>query len=173
MADPTDTVMGRPSKFDPKFVTQAAKLCELGATDMEVADFLEVDVRTLYRWKHEHEDFCQALKAGKEAADERVERSLYAKATGYTAKEEQAIRIRKGQYEEEVEVVEVDRHVPADTTAAIFWLKNRRSQAWRDRQDHTVGNPDGSPLATERSPREIAMGILAAVRAAQGEDEGA
>lgn len=43
--------MARPSKFKEIFVSQAEKLCKLGATDIEVADFFEVDVRTIYRWK--------------------------------------------------------------------------------------------------------------------------
>ncbi len=50
---------------------------------MEVADFFEVDVRTIYRWKTGREEFCQALKVGKDVADDRVTRSLYARANGY------------------------------------------------------------------------------------------
>jgi hypothetical protein len=113
-------------------------LCRLGATDAELADFFEVDVRTIYRWKIEQEDFCQALKAGKEASDERVVRSLYAKATGYTF---DAVKIF--QYEGEPVVVPYQEHVPPDTTAAIFWLKNRRPAEWRDRQEIT--GPNGGP----------------------------
>lgn len=52
--------MGRPSKFKPEFIEQAEKLCKLGATDLEMADFFEVDVRTLYRWKADNESFCHA-----------------------------------------------------------------------------------------------------------------
>ncbi|MBB3217626.1 hypothetical protein FHW72_002708 [Ochrobactrum sp. RC6B] len=87
--------------------------------------------------------FCHSIKSGKEAADERVERSLYQKATGYDYTEETAIKVKVEQYKEEVEVVQVGKHAPADTTAAIFWLKNRRKDDWRDKQDHTVSNPDG------------------------------
>ena len=76
--------MGRPSSFRPEFVEQARKLCELGATDLELADFFEVDVRTIYRWQAQEDAFCHALKAGKVAADERVTRSLYHRACGYT-----------------------------------------------------------------------------------------
>ena len=66
--------IGRPSAYDQSYPKQAEKLCLLGATDQEIADFFEVDVRTIYRWKGLHEEFCQALKAGKEQADARVER---------------------------------------------------------------------------------------------------
>lgn len=109
--------------------------CEFGATDDELADFFKVHRSTIYRWKLIHPEFCDAVKTGKTAADERVERSLYQKATGYNVTEEQAVKLKVEQYKEEVEVVQVEKHVPADTTAAIFWLKNRRSQDWRDKQE--------------------------------------
>lgn len=135
--------VGRPEGSDDyqdEYAEQARKLCELGATDSELADFFSVSVRTIHRWKHSHEDFCHSIKNGKELADERVERSLYQKATGYDFVEEQAIKIKVDQYKEEVEVVQVEKHSPADTTAAIFWLKNRRSGAWRDKQDGQQGD---------------------------------
>lgn len=119
---------GRPSKYQPEFVKQAEKLCKLGATDVEVADFFEVDVRTLYRWKGEHEDFCQALKSGKEVADERVERSLFSRANGYEH-DEVDIRVVGG----EIVQTPIRKFYPPDTTACIFWLKNRRPAEWRDR----------------------------------------
>lgn len=129
---------GRPTTYNDSYVQQAEKLCLLGATDSEMADFWGVDVRTVYRWKIDHPEFCQAIKSAKEHADERVERSLYQKATGYDYTEEQAIKIKIEQHKEEVEVVEVTKHAPADTTAAIFWLKNRRKADWRDKQEHEV-----------------------------------
>lgn len=126
---------GRPSKYKPEFDQQAEKLCHLGATDDEIAEFFDIHIRTLYRWKYDYPSFCHALKIGKEDADNRVERSLYQKATGYTYVEEQVVKIKVGQHEEKVEIVEVERQVPTDTTAAIFWLKNRRSAEWRDRRE--------------------------------------
>ena len=137
---------GRPSSFRPEFITQAEKLCALGATDQEIADFFEVSTRTVYRWKLDNDEFCQALKAGKSNADERVERSLYQKATGYHYVEQQAIKVKLEQYRDGVEVVEVERYAQPDTTAAIFWLKNRRSDLWRDKHDHTHSGPDGAPI---------------------------
>ncbi len=125
---------GRPSKYQAGFVAQAKKLAELGATDREVADFFEVDERTLNRWKHEHSDFCQSLKVGKDAADARVIQSLYRKAVGY---EHDAVKIAVNAQGEVTQVPFIERHAP-DTTAAIFWLKNRASADWRDKVDHTV-----------------------------------
>lgn len=124
---------GRPTEFDSTYIEQAAKLCALGATDVELADFFEVDVRTIYRWKHTQPEFCQALNAGKEKADERVENSLYQKAVGYTFESEKIF-----QHQGEVIRAPIREHVPPDTTAAIFWLKNRRGEHWKDKHDHHV-----------------------------------
>ena len=132
---------GRPTKYKPEYVAQAEKLCALGATDIEIADFFEVDVRTLYRWKGEHEDFCQALKVAKEVADRRVERSLFARATGY---EHDEVDIRV--VDKQIVQTAVRKFYPPDTAAAIFWLKNRRADTWRDKVDHELGGPNGGPL---------------------------
>lgn len=122
--------MARPTKFKKEFIPQAVKLCKLGATDIEVSDFFEVDVRTLYRWKGENKEFCQSLKAGKAEADDRVERSLFARANGYEH-DEVDIRVISNR----VIQTPIRKLYPPDTTAAIFWLKNRRSAEWRDKQE--------------------------------------
>lgn len=129
---------GRPTDYLPEYAEQAKALCWKGATDDEMADYFGVHRATIYRWKLEHEEFCDAIKSAKTFADERVERSLYQKATGYDVTEEQAVKIKTDQYKEEVEVVEVRKHVAADTTAAIFWLKNRRKEDWRDKTESEV-----------------------------------
>lgn len=146
--------MARPSKFKQEFITQAEKLCKLGATDIEVADFFEVDVRTLYRWKGENELFCQALKAGKAESDDRVERSLFARATGY---EHNEVDIRV--VDHAIVQTPVRKYYPPDTTAAIFWLKNRKPGEWRDKTDvaHTV-----------RTLTDMTDGDLAAIAAGSG-----
>lgn len=126
---------GRPTKYKPEFATQAEKLCLLGATDGELADFFEVDARTIYRWKHEFPEFCQALKTGKDALDERVERSLYQRAIGYT---QQAVKIFMPAGKDDPVYAPYTENVQPDTTAAIFWLKNRRGDAWRDKKDVEV-----------------------------------
>jgi hypothetical protein len=119
---------GRPSGYKLEYAEQARKLCELGATDVELADFFEVSDRTIYRWAAKHEEFCQALKAGKMLADERVERSLYHKAVGYTYDSEKVF-----QYQGEIVRAKTREHVPPDTTAGIFWLKNRKPAEWREK----------------------------------------
>lgn len=140
--DPADLQKrGRHSKYDPKFVKQAEQLCSLGATDAEMADFFEVSVVTLNAWKIEHPEFLKSIKDAKEVADNRVERSLYQRAVGYTF---DAVKIQ--QFQGEVIQTPYKEHVPPDTTAQIFWLKNRRKDQWRDKQDHEVTGKDGAPL---------------------------
>lgn len=134
--EPETRPVGRPSSYKPEYAGQAEKLCYLGATDMELADFFGVDVRTIHRWKADHPEFCHSLKTGKEALDERVERSLYHRAVGYTYDAEHF-----SNYQGVVTVTPYKAHVPPDTTAGIFWLKNRRSKDWRDVQRHEHGKP--------------------------------
>lgn len=129
--------MGRPSSYKLEYAKQAEKLALLGATDQEIADFFDVDVRTVYRWKHDHDDFCQALKTGKEVCDSRVERSLYQRAIGY---EQDEVKIFMPSGASEPVYAPYRAKVAPDTTAAIFWLKNRRSDLWRDKQEqHHTG----------------------------------
>lgn len=137
----TDSTMGRPTKFKPEYVVQAEKLCQLGATDQDIADFFEVDLRTIYRWKASHEDFCHALRIGKDVADERVERSLYQKAVGY---EQDAVKIFMPAGAEAPVYAPYREKVAPDTTACIFWLKNRRKEDWRDKQQHELTGEGGA-----------------------------
>lgn len=135
---------GRPTEYKPEYAEQAEKLCKLGATDAELADFFGVSDRTIYRWQSKHDEFCQALKAGKDVADERVERSLYHKAVGYTF---EAVKIFMPASAPAPVYAPYREHVPPDTTAMIFWLKNRRSDQWRDK--HEFGGAGGGPLQVE------------------------
>lgn len=122
--------MARPTAYRKEFAEQAKELCELGATDMELAEFFRVDVRTVYNWKHTHAEFFQSLKVGKDALDDRVERSLYQRAVGYSYNSEKVFQ-NKG----EIIRAATIEHVPPDASAALLWLKNRRGDAWRDKTD--------------------------------------
>jgi hypothetical protein len=134
--------MARPSDYRVEYAQQARKLVERGATDTEIADFFEVSVRTIYRWKNEFVEFCHALKAGKEEADAIVERSLYQRATGY---EVDAVKIFCDK-EGKVTKVAYREIIPPDTTAMIFWLKNRKPAEWRDKIQTELSGPDGGKI---------------------------
>lgn len=121
---------GRPSKYKPEYVEQAYKLCLLGATDKVMADFFETSEQTLNAWKKEHPEFLESLKKGKVFADANVAAKLYNRATGYDQSADKIF-----QFQGEPVIVPTIEHVPPDTTAAIFWLKNRQKDQWRDKHD--------------------------------------
>jgi hypothetical protein len=105
-------------------------------------------------------EFAGALKRGKFPSDERVERSLYQRAIGYTY---DAVKILKPAGTTEPVIVPYSQHVPPDVTACIFWLKNRRSDEWRDRQDqrHTFvqDNRTAAEILTELQREMAEMGL--------------
>ena len=127
---------GRPSSYRPEFAKQAENYCNLGATDYELAVFFGISTQTIKKWQFLHDDFAKALKNGKAALDERVERSLCHRALGYTYEGEKVF-----QSGGEIIRAKTIEHVPPDTTACIFWLKNRRPAEWRDVHRHEVGRP--------------------------------
>lgn len=144
---------GRPTDYRPEYAAQAAKLCGLGATDADLADFFECDVRTIYRWQMKFPEFSHALKESKAAMDARVERSLFQRAMGYKF---DAVKIFLPKDADEPVYAPYVEHVPPDTTAMIFWLKNRRKAEWRDRQDveHGVTDTLASLIAQSMSDPE-------------------
>jgi hypothetical protein len=144
---------GRPTSYHDSYPQQAEKLCELGATDAQIADFFKVHISTLYLWKHTHPEFSDALKAGKSVADETVVRSLYQRACGY---EQDEVKIFMPAGSREPVIVPHRVRIAADTTAAIFWLKNRRAEEWRDRSDVTVRH-EISMMSLEEIEAEIAQ----------------
>ena len=122
------SVGGRPSKFKPEFEHQVKTLAELGATDAQIAQCFGVTEQTLNNWKKSHPRFFESLKSAKEIADERVEQSLFNRALGFSHPEEK-IFCDKG----DVVRAGTMKQYPPDTTACIFWLKNRKSGEWRDK----------------------------------------
>lgn len=146
---------GRPSKYQPQFAEHAAKLCALGATDAQLADFFGVAVSTVALWKVQHPEFSDALKISKDEADAKVEQSLYRRATGYEC-DEVDIRVLNG----EIVQTPLRKIYPPDTTAMIFWLKNRKPGEWRDKTESTV---NGQLLV--RNAKELTEDELAAIAA--------
>lgn len=136
--------MARPTDYRPEYVDQAEKLCKLGATDKELGDFFDVSEQTINNWKNEHPEFFESIKKGKVLADAEVADKLFKRATGYSHR---AVKIFNNQGE--VIVEPYIEHYPPDTTAAIFWLKNRQPKNWRDKQEveHGVTDRLGSLLA--------------------------
>ena len=118
------------------------KLCLLGATDKEIADFFGVCEATINNWKKEYPKFLESIKEGKEKADFQIAESLFQRAKGYSHPEEKIFN-NNG----EAMVVQTTKHYPPDPTSMIFWLKNRRRDHWRDKQDHELSGKDGESLS--------------------------
>jgi len=131
----------------------ATRHCLLGATNADLAALFEVDVTTIDRWLAEKPEFRGAVYKGREGADADVARSLYQRATGYRHKAVKIVADAKTGAEHIVPYVE---HYPPDTAAAFIWLKNRRPDLWRDRQQIDL-NVDLTQL-TDAQLQRIANG---------------
>lgn len=129
--------MGRKSSYKEEYANQALKLCLLGATDKELANFFSVSEQTLNKWKKDFPEFIESLKKGKSIADANVASKLYNRAIGYDFEEKHfdLKRQDKDSPSQLVETKRIKKHMPADTTAAIFWLKNRQPEKWRDKKE--------------------------------------
>lgn len=127
---PAKARRGRPTKFRPEFVEQARKLCLLGLTDGELADFFGVDEATIHRWKHTHKDFCESISTGKMLADSDVADSLYRSAVGgHFITEERPAGGENGPST----ALPLKRQVAPSVQAQSLWLRNRQPRLWRDR----------------------------------------
>lgn len=102
-----------------------------GLTDEQIAEKMGIAVATLYNWKNDYLEILEALKKGKEVVDRQVESALFKRAIGYEYDEV------KEKYECGVltERTVTKKMVVPDTTAQIFWLKNRKPEQWRDKQE--------------------------------------
>ena len=110
-----------------------------GLTDEQLAEKMGIGARTLYDWKLKYPQISQALKKGKEVVDIQVENALLKRALGYDFQEEKIEKSDK----DGVKVVQTVKHIPPDTTAQIFWLKNRRPDRWRDKPELTAADEGG------------------------------
>lgn len=126
---------GRPTEYKPEYAEQAEKLCKLGATDKELADFFVVTETTINNWKLAHPEFVESLKKGKVLADANVASKLYHRAIGY---DHEAVKIFADPKTGAEQIVPYTEHYAPDTTAAIFWLKNRQPTKWRDKHETSL-----------------------------------
>lgn len=102
-----------------------------GLTDEQIAQNIGIQRPTLYDWKKKYSDISDALKKGKELIDIQVENALLKRALGYEFKETTRELTDEGMTITKI----VTKQQPPDTTAQIFWLKNRRPNEWRDKKE--------------------------------------
>lgn len=112
------------------FPLQAEGLAREGATDRQIAGRLGISEKTFYVYSNKYPEFREAIKRGKAPVDFQVENSLLKRALGYEYTETET-KTKNGKLVEERETV---KQVIPDTTAQIFWLKNRKPDTWRDKQ---------------------------------------
>ena len=125
-----------------------------GMTDVDIAANLKISRQTLHNWKKRHPEFAEALAKGKEIVDRIIENELYKNAIGHVVWEEKQellpVLNQNGEPERDengrpiFEMRTVERRkkfIKGDTTAQIFWLKNRKPAQWRDKQhvEHSGG----------------------------------
>ena len=116
-----------------------------GLTNDQIAKNMRVSRSTLMTWRRKFPELDKAAKKGKDVADREVENALFKSACGYTVTITKPVKLKRILYDEETgrkvreyeEVVEVEEqlHFPAQVTAQIFWLKNRKPAQWRDKTD--------------------------------------
>lgn len=110
-----------------------------GLTIAEIGKEMGVSRATVNRWISNYPDFKEAINAGRDASDSKVERSLYQRAVGYTYKERKIINVLDSSGKPVPARIEtVEKHVPPDTTAQIYWLKNRKRDQWKDKWEVKV-----------------------------------
>lgn len=122
-----------------------------GLTYEQIAHNMGIDVTTLREWRKKNSTISTTLKKGKEVTDYEVENALYKKALGYNVLLKKTFKIKTIEYndqgkkiKEKEELVDGydEAHIPADTTAQIFWLKNRKKEKWRDKVEVANSNND-------------------------------
>ncbi len=127
---------GRPSKYNKVDEKLLKKLYEAGLTDAQVANVIGVNRDTIFEWKKKHPEFSDTIKRGKGISDDKVEKSLFERATGYSHPD-----IHITNYQGTITKTKITKHYAPDPTSMIFWLKNRKPGEWRDKQEIDFTKP--------------------------------
>nr|WP_250160491.1 helix-turn-helix domain-containing protein [Streptococcus uberis] len=98
-----------------------------GLTDKQISKNIGISESTLNDWKKKFPEFSESLKQSKEIADRQVENALHKTALGFYYEEDMVTN--------QGDVVRVKKYSKPNTTAQIFWLKNRKPANWRDKQE--------------------------------------
>ncbi len=126
-----------------------------GLTYEQIAKNMDIDVTTLREWRKKNPPISTALKKGREVSDYEVENALFKKSLGYNVLLKKTFKLKRieynndgkkiKEYEELVDGYD-ETHIPADTTAQIFWLKNRNPRKWRDKVEVETNKQELSKL---------------------------
>ena len=119
-----------PRIYKPDMDVKAKVLAAEGLTEKQLGDEFGVTRRTIYNWKKRFPLFCESIMAGKKISDAKVVAALYQRAVGYSCPD-----VHISNCEGDVTLTPIIKHYPPDTTAQIFWLKNRKPDEWRDKHE--------------------------------------
>lgn len=137
--------------LEPEKLTLLTAWARDGLVDEQIAKNMGISEATLYNYKNKYPEIKEALRKGKEVVDIEVENALFKKAIGYNITVQKAFKLKDIIYgengkkiseKERIEYVEEEIHVPADTTAQIFWLKNRKKVQWRDKVEYEANTDE-------------------------------
>ncbi len=156
-SDKPKNPVGRPTLYKEEYVDLVNKLSLLGLTDDEMAGVIGVDTSTFHRWKIDHPEFRDSINDGKDIADAKVAAKLFHRAMGY---EHKAVKIVADAKTKEDHIVEYTERYPPDTTAAIFWLKNRQKAKWRDKTEQDVNQTVVAKVDSTLSPSDAYLQML-------------
>ncbi|HCE3035994.1 hypothetical protein P5E37_23850 [Vibrio parahaemolyticus] len=127
------------NKYQPEYPKQVYKLCLLGTTDQELADFFEVDRDTIKNWAKKHPEFAKARRNGKLKADAEVASKLYKRAIGCQVKKQKVLS--------NGDIVELMEELPPETRAIEYWLGCRNRNQWGKNQKVELSGDNKNPLA--------------------------
>ena len=142
-------------KYDPDFPRQVSILCRLGAVNNDLAEFFQCSLNTLLYWRRTYPEFDASMSTGKDCADFQIVNSLFHRAKGYSHRDTHISNFRG-----HITQTEIEKHYPPDTMAAMFWLRNRMPDQWKNstipppESDEKTINPD-APVSIEDA-RKIA-----------------
>lgn len=132
---------GRPTVYREEFNKLAYNYTLLGAKDLQLAEYFEVDETTINDWKRKYPDFSLSIKKGKAFADAKMANSLFKRGLGYEYQEETiTIEMIRDKDDNDtgkklVKTVVYKKQQAPDTGAACMWLKNRQKELWRDKHE--------------------------------------
>ncbi len=121
-------------RFAPGLVKRVEQFALLGATNEEIAGFLNIDVVTFDRWRVEKPSLDRALHVGRELGDVRVAGALHKRAVGFSAKAQKVVVVDK-----QPQVIKYKEYYPPDVQAGRYWLNNKRPKQWRERNGPEAG----------------------------------
>lgn len=143
--------MARPSLYETKWKDKLIVIqgwARDGLNNQQIAHNMGISAKTLYEWQNKYSEFGNTLKEGKEVVDRQVENALLKRALGYSVEEvtRERMYVRNAEGKQILDAdgmpmselaitKKVTKHITPDTTAQIFWLKNRKPNEWRDKKE--------------------------------------